>query len=86
MKNKTKEEIEEMNKVSEKEFEKTEKKEEAVTDNAKPKLKIVEEGLTDTLGNFVAFVDGKIPDDKKEEAKGLKHKYRTYSDDSVIID
>lgn len=71
-----------MDSENEKQYLKSEKENSADV----PQKKVIEEGVTDGQGNFVSYVDGVIPDEKKEEAKGLKHKYRTYEDDSIVID
>lgn len=71
---------------NEKQYKKSLKEEKAVTGSAKPELKVVESGVTDGQGNFVAFVDGEIPADRKKEVSDWKHKYKTLEDDSIIID
>lgn len=70
-----------MDSENEKQYQKSEKEKSAEA----PQKRVVEEGVTDGQGNYVAYVDGKIPTDRKDEVKGWKHTYKTFEDDTQEI-
>lgn len=83
---KTNKEQEATDAENEKQYKKSLKDEKVAADNT-PEKKVVESGVTDGQGNFVAYdAEGKVPADRKKEVADWGHTYKTFQDDTTVID